>query len=100
VIWGFFPVSQGHHVIFFCIFFTFFYWPSVSPCARPWGLAVPACSCFVPQGPWLLELQPIDVDVDVDIGLDMDVDIDVDIDIDHTLAGTGKGMNIKDNIKQ
>ena len=52
--------------------------------------------------PWLLELQPIDVDVDVDvdIGLDMDVDIDVDIDIDRTLAGTGKGTNIKDNIKQ
>ena len=52
--------------------------------------------------PWLLELQPIDVDVDVDvdIGLGMDVDIDVDIDIDRTLAGTGKGMNIKDNIKQ
>ena len=54
------------------------------------------------RGPWLLELQPIDVDVDVDvdIGLDMDVDIDVDIDIDRTLAGTGKGTNIKDNIKQ
>ena len=52
--------------------------------------------------PWLLELQPIDVDVDVDvdIGLGMDVDIDVDIDIDRTLAGTGKGMNIKHNIKQ
>ena len=65
-------------------------------------MAAPACSWFVPQGPWLLELQPIDVDVDVDvdIGLGMDVDIDVDIDIDHTLGGTGKGTNMKDNIKQ
>ena len=99
---GFFSRFSRPPCYFFCIFFTFFYWPSVSPCARPWGLAAPACSWFVPQGPWLLELQPIDVDVDVDvdIGLGMDVDIDVDIDIDHTLGGTGKGTNMKDNIKQ
>jgi len=65
-------------------------------------LRVPAaCSCFVPPrcvpGP-----SPVDVDVDAD----------VDAGgrrrrrrrrgecIGHTLAGTGKGMNIKDNIKQ
>ena len=68
---------------------------------------VPAtCSCFVPQGPWLLELQPVDVDVEVDV----DVDAEIYASgrrrrrrgecLGYTLAGTGKGTNIKDNIKQ
>ena len=51
---------------FFLIFFTFFYWPSVSPCARPWSLAVPACSWFVPSR-CVPGLSPVDVDVDAEV---------------------------------
>lgn len=102
MIWGFFPVSQGHHVIFFVFSSLFFTGQAFAHVLGLGAWLFPRVLALFRREPWLLEFQPIDVDVDVDvdIGLGIDVDIDVDIDIDRTLAGTGKGMNIKDNIKQ
>ena len=61
-----------------------------------WPCVPAACSCFVPPrcvpGPG-----PVDVDVDVDVDGSGRRRRRRD---GYTLAGTGKGTNIKDNIKQ
>ena len=72
-----------------------------------WPHVPAACSWFVPRrclpGPG-----PVDVDVDADVDVDVDAEADAggrrrrrrDEYLCYTLAGTGKGTNIKDNIKQ
>jgi len=57
---------------------------------RPW----PRVPVLFRKG--LCRLKPVPVPVDVDV----DVDVGINTSLGCTLAGTGKGANIKDNIKQ
>ena len=64
-----------------------------------WPCVPAACSCFVPPrcvpGPG-----PVDVDVDAEVYAGGRRRRRGDECLGYTLAGTGKGTNIKDNIKQ